>query len=141
MTPSGNTCSAKLKSFRTAPPVKPGGRKSFNQAARQEGLDGVIGFYGLPQRRDEDDVDPPAELAGEYRCKVLGLFGGADQAISADAVDVFRTALDAAQVPNELVTYRGAPHSFFDKRYEEHREACADAWRRILEFVGINENT
>ena len=46
-----------------------GGRKSFNQAARQEGLDGVIGFYGLPQRRGEDDVDPPVELAGEYRCK------------------------------------------------------------------------
>jgi len=117
-----------------------GGRKSFNQAARQEGLDGVIGFYGPPQRRGEDDVDPPVELAGEYRCKVLGLFGGADQAIPADAVDAFRTALDAAHVPNELVTYQGAPHSFFDKRYEEHRDACADAWRRILGFVGITES-
>jgi carboxymethylenebutenolidase len=117
-----------------------GGRKSFNQAARQEGLDGVIGFYGLPQRRGEDDVDPPVELAREYRCKVLGLFGGADQAISAGAVDAFRTALDAAQVSNELVTYQGAPHSFFDKRYEEHRDACSDAWRRILGFVGLIEN-
>jgi len=55
-------------------------------------------------------------------------------------VDAFRSALEAAQVPNELVTYPGAPHSFFDKRYEEHREACADAWRRILEFVGISES-
>jgi carboxymethylenebutenolidase len=117
-----------------------GGRKSFNQAAQQEGLDGVIGIYGLPQRRDEDDVDPPVELAGEYRCKVLGLFGGADQAIPADAVDAFRTALDAVHVTNELVTYPGAPHSFFDKRYEEYRDACDDAWRRIHEFVGINEN-
>jgi carboxymethylenebutenolidase len=117
-----------------------GGRKSFNQAGRHEGLDGVIGFYGPPQRRGEDDVDPPVELAGEYRCKVLGLFGGADQAIPAEAVDAFRAALDAAHMPNELVTYEGAPHSFFDKRYEEHREACADAWRRILEFVGISES-
>jgi carboxymethylenebutenolidase len=117
-----------------------GGRKSFNQAARQEGLDGVIGFYGPPQRRGEDDADPPVELAGEYRCKVLGLFGGADQGIPADAVDAFRTALDAARVPNELVTYPGAPHSFFDKRYEEYREACADAWWRILGFVGMNES-
>jgi carboxymethylenebutenolidase len=117
-----------------------GGRKSFNQAARQEGVDGVIGFYGPPQRRGEDDVDPPVELAGEYRCKALGLFGGADQGIPADAVEAFRSALDAAQVPNELVTYQGAPDSFFDKGYEEHREACADAWRRILGFVGINEN-
>ena len=117
-----------------------GGRKSFNQAARQEGLDGVIGFYGLPQRRDDDDVDPPVELAGDYRSKVLGLFGAADQAISADAVEAFRTALDAGQVPNELVMYPGAPHSFFDKRFDEYRDACADAWRRILGFVGINEN-
>jgi carboxymethylenebutenolidase len=70
----------------------------------------------------------------------LGLVGGADQAISANAVEAFRTALDAAQVPNELVTYPGAPHSFFDKRYQEHRDACAGAWRRILGFVGINEN-
>ena len=43
-------------------------------------------------------------------------------------------------VPNELVTYQGAPHSFFDKRYDEYRDACGDAWRRILEFAGINEN-
>jgi carboxymethylenebutenolidase len=72
---------------------------------------------------------------------VLGLFGGADQAISADAVDAFRAALDAAQVPNELVAYPGAPHSFFDKRYDEYRDACGDAWRRILGFVRINEST
>ena len=117
-----------------------GGRKSFNQAARQAGLDGVVGFYGPPQRRGEDDVDPPVELAGEYHCKVLGLFGGADQGIPAEAVDALRAALDAAEMPNELVTYPGAPHSFFDKRYEEHRDACADAWRWILGFVGINEN-
>jgi carboxymethylenebutenolidase len=71
---------------------------------------------------------------------VLGLFGGTDQAISADAVEAFRTALDAVQVPNEIVTYEGAPHSFFDKRYDEYQDACADAWRRILGFVGINEN-
>ena len=36
---------------------------------------------------------------------------------------------------NDLVTYEGAPHSFFDRTYEEHADACADAWRRILAFV------
>jgi carboxymethylenebutenolidase len=35
-----------------------GGRKSFNQAARQEGLDGVVGFYGMPQRFGKDEEDP-----------------------------------------------------------------------------------
>jgi carboxymethylenebutenolidase len=31
--------------------------------------------------------------------------------------------------------YPDAPHSFFDKLSGEHREACADAWHRMLAFV------
>jgi carboxymethylenebutenolidase len=68
---------------------------------------------------------------------VLGLFGSADQATPVAAVDAFRAALDAANVPNEIVLYDGAPHSFFDKRFDEYRDASEDAWRRILSFVGV----
>ena len=32
-------------------------------------------------------------------------------------------------------TYDGAPHSFFDRKYEEFADASADAWRRTLEFI------
>jgi dienelactone hydrolase len=28
-------------------------------------------------------------------------------------------------------SYAGAPHSFFDRRFEEHAEASEDAWRRV----------
>lgn len=66
---------------------------------------------------------------------MLGLFGSADQAIPPEAVEAFREALDAAEVPNEIVTYEGAPHSFFDRSFAEHQDACDDAWRRILGFV------
>jgi carboxymethylenebutenolidase len=38
-------------------------------------------------------------------------------------------------VPHEVTTYPGAPHSFFDRRQEEHAEASEDAWRRVLEFL------
>jgi len=114
-----------------------GGRKSFNQAALQEGLDGVVGFYGMPQRFGDDDADPPVEAVGSYSCKVLGLFGTDDRATPLSAVDGFRAALDGANVPNEIVVYEGAPHSFFDKRYDEYRDASEDAWRRILAFVGL----
>jgi carboxymethylenebutenolidase len=34
-----------------------------------------------------------------------------------------------------VVTYDGAPHSFFDRRYEEFAGASDDAWRRTLEFL------
>ncbi|HTG46125.1 MAG TPA: dienelactone hydrolase family protein [Actinomycetota bacterium] len=113
-----------------------GGRASFNEAAAGQGLDGVIGFYGRVQRADEDDRAAPVERAASYACPVLGLFGGADQAVPAEAVEAFREALVAAGVEEEIVVYPEAPHSFFDRHAVEHAEASADAWRRILAFVG-----
>jgi carboxymethylenebutenolidase len=112
-----------------------GGRASFNQAARGHGLDGAVGFYGRVAPNDESDHTAPVQLAHEYACPVLGLFGGADQGITADHIRAFGEALDAAGVANQLVIYDGAPHSFFDRTFEEHREACDDAWGRILRFV------
>jgi carboxymethylenebutenolidase len=58
---------------------------------------------------------------------VLGLFGGADPHNPVEEVDRFRQALEEAGVPNEIVVYEGAPHSFFDRSQDEHREACEDA--------------
>jgi carboxymethylenebutenolidase len=112
-----------------------GGRHSFNQAALGHGLAGVIGFYGVVQRRDPDDSQAPIDRAGSYKCPVLGLFGGADKAIPTEEVDRFRAALDAAAVGNEIVTYPDAPHSFFDRTAAEHAGASADAWRRMRAFI------
>ena len=68
------------------------------------------------------------------RCPVLGLFGGADKGIPPEH-STRSTSLAAAGVDHEIVTYPGAPHSFFDRCYEEHAEACDDAWRRVLAFL------
>jgi carboxymethylenebutenolidase len=114
-----------------------GGRKSFNQAARGHGLAGVIGFYGAPQRREPDDTDAPIDFVAAFECPVLGLFGGADQGIPQEAIDAFDVALSGADVAHELVVYDGAPHSFFDRTFQEHAEAGADAWRRMLGFMGV----
>jgi carboxymethylenebutenolidase len=69
------------------------------------------------------------------RCPLLGLFGGADAGIPADAVERFERRLGQAGVDHDVVVYPGAPHSFFDRSYEQHGEACADAWRRVLGFL------
>jgi carboxymethylenebutenolidase len=113
-----------------------GGRHSFNQAAGGHGLSGVIGFYGVPQQRDADDAYAPMLQVGRYECPVLGLFGGSDKAIPLESVERFRHALDQADVPSEIVVYDGAPHSFFDRTSDQHRDASDDAWRRVLRFVG-----
>ncbi len=67
---------------------------------------------------------------------MLGLFGGADEGITADVVATYEAALEAAGAPHELITYPGAPHSFFDRRQTDFAAASEDAWRRILDFVG-----
>ena len=113
-----------------------GGRASFLQAVEGDELSGVIGFYGPPGGPNRAGLPEPIQLAGEFGCPVLGLFGGADDGIPRDMVAGFEAALTAAGVQHELVTYPGAPHSFFDRTASDHAGAAADAWQRVLEFVG-----
>jgi carboxymethylenebutenolidase len=66
---------------------------------------------------------------------ILGLFGGADTGIPPEAISEFDAALTAAGVEHELITYPGAPHSFFDRKAADFADAAADSWRRSLEFI------
>jgi carboxymethylenebutenolidase len=111
-----------------------GGRHSWLAAAGGHGLAGAIGFYGRPGL-GADGSPGPAQRASELAAPILGLMGGADEGIPASDVAAFERALADAGVEHELVSYDGAPHSFFDRRYEEHAEASQDAWRKVLEFI------
>jgi len=115
-----------------------GGRMSFNQAAEDHGLSGVVGFYGRVAQAEPGDPTAPISLAPRFDCPVLGLFGGADPKVTSAHVDAFQGALDDAGVPNELVVYEGAPHSFFDRSAAEHQDAATDAWTRVLRFIEAN---
>jgi carboxymethylenebutenolidase len=115
-----------------------GGRHSFNQASRKHGLSGVIGFYGRVAPANEEDADAPLQRAKFYECPVLGLFGGTDQMIPVESIEAFGVALDEAGVANELKVYEGAPHSFFDRAFDQFSDDCDDAWRRILGFIDAN---
>ena len=112
-----------------------GGRASFNQAASDNGLSGVIGFYGRVGKRDDSDTTAPVLQVSNYKAPVLGLFGGADQGIPVEDVEGFRSALSDAGVENEIVIYEGAPHSFFDRAFDQFADECNDAWKRILTFI------
>jgi carboxymethylenebutenolidase len=111
-----------------------GGRNSWLAAAARHRLSGAVGFYGRPGL-GRNDSPGPVQLAGEIEAPILGLMGGADEAITAGDVADFDKALTAAGVEHELITYDGAPHSFFDRKYDDFAEASEDAWRRVLAFV------
>ena len=103
-------------------------------------LDGVISFYGMlvPGQAglDNPDFPHPLEHAEEIRTPILALFGGADPWIPPADIAAFDAALTRSGVPYEIHSYPGAPHSFFDRSSDEHAEASADAWRRVLDFLG-----
>jgi len=110
-----------------------GGSSSWLAATAGHDLAGAVGFYGRTTARPGHPS--PTELADRMEAPILALQAGADQNITPEMNAAFDAALSAAGVEHELVVYDGAPHSFFDRRYEEHAEASADAWRRVLEFV------
>jgi carboxymethylenebutenolidase len=114
-----------------------GGLQSFLAASSDQlGLYRAVGFYGILDG-SRLSMPGPIERAAEIRCPVLGLFGEADQAIPVEQVDEFAARLTDAGIEHEIKVYPGAPHSFFDKRYEEHAEASEDAWRRTLAFLEL----
>ena len=111
-----------------------GGRNSWLAAAGAHGLAGAIGFYGRPGA-GQDGSPGPTQRAAELGAPILGLMGGDDPGIPPEDVRAFEQALQTAGVEHELVTYPGAPHSFFDRKQEEFAEASADAWERVLAFI------
>jgi carboxymethylenebutenolidase len=114
-----------------------GGRHSWLAAASGHGLAGAVGFYGRPGT-GRDGSRGPTQRAEEIEAPILALQAGADQGITAEDNAAFESALKDAGVEHELVTYPGAPHSFFDRKQEEFAEASDDAWRRVLAFTERN---
>ncbi|HEV8537103.1 MAG TPA: dienelactone hydrolase family protein [Candidatus Limnocylindria bacterium] len=112
-----------------------GGRVAFIAAAEQTGLAGVVGFYGRLSTREGEEGQAPIDKVPRMTAPVLGLFGGADGGIPEAEVKAFDEALTRAKLKHDFKTYRGAPHSFFDRTFTEHKSACDDAWRRVLKFM------
>ena len=113
-----------------------GGTHSFIAGTNPElGLDGVIGFYGLLDPTRVGKARSRSSTARDSRSGP-GPFRGADQDDPGRGRRGLRPPLITAGVEHEIVTYPGAPHSFFDKTAAEHAEASRDAWNRVLDFLG-----
>ena len=112
-----------------------GGFLSFLAAANLANeLAGGVGFYGI-LAGERFGTKGPLDRAADIKRPVLGLFGGEDQAIPVDQVEEFDKRLDETGTEHEIHVYPGAPHSFFDRRFEQYADACEDAWRRMLGFI------
>ncbi len=93
----------------------------------------AVGFYGMPGERNGQPG--PTDAVDQMEAPILALMGGADRRLPPMSWPSSSRLSTAAGVEHEVVTYPGAPHSFFDRRYEEFADASADAWQRTLAFI------
>ncbi len=113
-----------------------GGRLSFLLAS-VPGLrmSGVIGFYARLTGPTRNDMAAPLDEVGRFGAAVLGLFGGADPKTPKEDVRRFEAALAGAGIEHRIVSYPGAPHSFFDRKPAEYASASANAWSEVVTFI------
>jgi len=111
-----------------------GGRNSWLASASGHDLAGSIGFYGRPGPGN-DGTPGPIQRAGDMKAPILALQGGDDPGIPVEDSQELDRALSEAGVEHEVVIYEGAPHSFFDRKYEEFAADSEDAWNRVLAFL------
>lgn len=104
-----------------------GGGNSWRLAGTLPGLAGCIGFYGRPTVAGD-----PAAATG---APLLMLPAGADQHIPVQEVLDYAAQVDAAGGQAQVHVYEGKPHSFFDRTFAEHADACQDAWTRMRAFI------
>jgi carboxymethylenebutenolidase len=105
-----------------------GGSNSWRQSGQGHDLAGCIGFYG------GHPMERVAPWISRMTAPLLMLLAGVDST-TPEEFDEFATKVRATGVDVESHTYPGAPHSFFDRSFAEHKSACEDAWARILEFT------
>jgi carboxymethylenebutenolidase len=103
-----------------------GGSHSWGQSAAGHGLAGCIGFYGVPARVERQIPQMTVPL--------LLLAAGADFT-PPETVAAFGDQVRANGTEAQMVVFDGMPHSFFDRTYAEHADACDRAWREMLAFV------
>ena len=104
-----------------------GGRNSWLASASGHGLRGAVGYYGHP--------GAVIEHIPAMEAPILALQAGEDARITPFINSVFDAALKIGGIEHEVVTYDGAPHSFFDRKQADFQAASDDAWQRTLAFI------
>jgi carboxymethylenebutenolidase len=113
-----------------------GGRIVWLYAAHNPNLKVAVAWYGR-LTGDKDALHPqqPMDLAGSLKAPVLGLYGGADQGIPEEVVEMFQDDLKAAKSKSVIVVYPEAPHGFHaDYRASYRKNPAEDGWKKLQDW-------
>lgn len=111
-----------------------GGRNTWLYAAHSPAVKAAVAWYG-PLGGNRSDIQPKtaADLVGELKAPVLGLYGAADTGIPVADVEKQRDAARAVGKTVEVVIYPDTPHGFHaDYRPSYRKQQAEDGWARML---------
>ncbi|MBL8665203.1 MAG: dienelactone hydrolase family protein [Candidatus Odyssella sp.] len=117
-----------------------GGRIVWLYAAHSAKLKAGVAWYG----RVVGQASPltpknPIDVVADIKAPVLGLYGGKDQGIPNDTVQMMESELKKAGKKAQIVMYPEAPHGFNADFRATYREADAkDGWKRMLDWFKAN---
>lgn len=114
-----------------------GGRITWLYAAHTARVRAGIAWYGrLVGTPSSNTPLQPMDVADRLNAPVLGLYGGQDQGIPLEGVQMMQEALRKAGSPSTIHIYPDAPHAFHaDYRPSYRREEAEDGWKRLLEWL------
>jgi len=110
-----------------------GGFATWMYAAHNPDLKAAVAWYGADRKPDELNPKNPLDIAGEVKCPVLALYGGADASIPIDTINKREAACRAAGKTCEGIVYADTPHGFNADYRPSYREwEAKDGWARML---------
>jgi carboxymethylenebutenolidase len=118
-----------------------GGRMVWMYTAHNKKVDAGVAWYGALNPTLPAQPLTPIDVADKIDRPVLGLYGGADQGIPLERVEMLRNGLKAFGNDKKSVIhiYEGAPHAFnADYRPSYRKEAAEDGWKRMLAWFKKN---
>jgi len=106
-----------------------GGAAVLELARSGADLKGFVIFHG-------GLATPAGQDYARTRGSLLIFHGSADQSVSMADFAALATALEAAGVPHEMISYGGAPHAFTVFGSDRYRkDADEKSWRRFGEYL------
>ena len=118
-----------------------GGRMVWMYTAHNKKVDAGVSWYGGLSPALPAQPLTPIDVADKIDRPVLGLYGGADQGIPLERVEMMRAGLKAFgnDKKSTIHVYEGMPHAFnADYRPSYRKEAADDGWKRMLAWFKKN---
>jgi carboxymethylenebutenolidase len=112
-----------------------GGRMVWMYTAHNKKVDAGVAWYGGLSPSMPGQPNTPMDVTDKIDRPVLGLYGGADQGIPLERVEMLRNGLKAFgnDKKSMIHVYDGMPHAFnADYRPSYRKEAAEDGWKRML---------